>query len=198
MLFKRGEEKLPTLQAVSIICCAWNQSSCHYLQVLAWFASFFKPKFHPVEHLQLWAVKQHSCKSSRKTKQRILWVTFLSAHSPFQSFFLPFFGPFWWLKRYSGGNHLVKFGGFSEFLIYFIACRYISQFSLIVSFHISCVQGSQPRIFSSDKMSESFFWLLVSGKSMCKAHKYFLHDAMPLPSRVVVLIPCPFTVVVPK
>lgn len=135
------------------------------------------------------------CKSSRNTKQGISWVAFPSARSPSQSFLSLLFGLFDDLKDALRGNHLVHFGGFSEFLICFFACCYISQFSLVLSFHISCVQGSRLRIFSSDKLSESFFWLLVSGKSMCKAHKYFLHDAMPLPSRAVVLIPCPFAVV---
>lgn len=108
------------------------------------------------------------CKSSRNTKQGISWVTFPSARSPSQSFLYLLFGLFDDLKDTLGETTLYILEGFSEFLIYFFACCCISQFSLILSFHISCVQGSQLRIFSSDKLSESFFWLLVSGKICAK------------------------------
>lgn len=119
-------------------------------------------------HLQLWVVMLlYANQAERQNKEFCGWLSLLPSHLS-KVFFYLIFLPFWWPKRYSGGKHLVKFWGISEFLIYFFACCYISWFSLILSFHISCVQGSQLQIFSSDKSSESFSVFLSVAKVCAK------------------------------
>lgn len=101
----------------------------------------------------------------QKGKTRNFMGDFPFCPFTFPKFSLPSFWPFWWPKSYAGGNHLVNSGGFSESLIYFFACCYISQFSLILSFHFMC-----SRLSAANFLLWQIVWVILLAS--CQWQKY--------------------------